>query len=241
MTRAPTTLAETGKIASLFSKVPQNTQVDLQFTNASKSRLRCKLLGYGVNQMVILQVPQQAKVRFKDLFVEGTGMVARTIAESTAGQCLAFRSVVLHLIYKPTLILFISYPKQLQIIDLRHQQRFITEAPCTLTTLADEKSSERAPATLQGLLTDYSEKGCRIKLEGASEEIGNLKDHSLIVSFDNQQAGDSDKPEKSFVCSVINQTIDGHGLTFLGCKLAEGETVPLQGSPHVELSDTAVQ
>lgn len=236
----PTTLADLGKIASLFSKVPQNSQVDIQFANASKSRLRCKLLGYGVNQMVILQIPQQAKVRFKDLFVEGTGMVVRTIAECTAGQCLAFRSVVLHLIYKPTLILFISYPKQLQIIDLRHQQRFITEAPCSLTTLADETSNEQTPTTLQGLLTDYSEKGCRIKLEGSPQEIGNLKQSSIIVTLKSTEANNSGKSGGSFVCSVINQTIDGHGLTFLGCKLEEGEKIPLQGTPVVELSDVAI-
>ncbi|TAA45780.1 flagellar brake protein [Corallincola spongiicola] len=139
--------------------------LDFQFGIGSKPRLKCKLIGYEETKYIVVAIPELARVSYKDQLTLGNGCIVRAIIEGDAGQCIAFRSTINGVINHPQALLFVDYPKQVQMFSLRNQIRITTHVPATLIyTTTDAAGKDESTEAFHGTIIDLSVGGCRLKL-----------------------------------------------------------------------------
>lgn len=116
-----------------------------------EGRLKSTLVGMESGQNMILRIPMIPGIR--DKLYEGNRIVVRYVH---CGTVYGFESVVLGFVMKPTQVMFISYPKVIEIHNLRKYQRVDCFFPVEI-----EVGSQRHC----GAVLDISTGGCRLVAE----------------------------------------------------------------------------
>lgn len=126
-----------------------------------------RFVGCDHGQYVTLSIDEPEKYHY--FFSNLDGLVAKYIRD---GKAFAFRAELLRRTDAPAPLFFISYPEDVESFNLRKEVR----ARCnpTASVVTQEK-------TLQGLLVDISQSGCRIDLLSPTtrEEVLKLVDIEL--------------------------------------------------------------
>lgn len=138
--------------------------VDLEFNSETPFRIKSRLVGFEEGKYIILSLSQVLLRDYSDLIQEGKGCIVRTLIEGEAGQCIAFRSTVDFVPVRPKGLLFIRFPKQIEAISLRKENRITTQLPATFVH-RDENTPDAlfdAKTEVTGLIKDISAGGCRI-------------------------------------------------------------------------------
>jgi hypothetical protein len=116
-----------------------------------------ELLGFKYRDYLICQLPDLKKHGYlRDQLQIGTSVFIRTICESTTGEVVAFKSVVLSKISHPYPMVFYSYPKQIKVQPLRKELRLHTSIDSILT----HKNAAGKVISIEGVITNRSENGC---------------------------------------------------------------------------------
>ena len=118
-----------------------------------KERLTSYLVGMLINSYLIIKTP--SIVGIKDLLTKGSSVVVRYIY---LGEVFGFRSTVLGSTTSPFKIIFLSYPKIIEIINLRQKPRI----SCCIPASLNYKNSE-----LKGIIENINSGGCKFTTQDA--------------------------------------------------------------------------
>ncbi|WP_211236455.1 PilZ domain-containing protein [Marinomonas ushuaiensis] len=154
--------------------------VDLEIlTPTSSKRVKTEFVGLLENQFIILNYPSTARLaKAADYLPDGATVVVRALIEGDGGQIIAFRQLLLTISFRPSRLLFIAYPKQVQLFSLRSQTRVPTLLPAKL------KLSNGLELT--GLIKDISLTGVMFEISNI-DKIDNLKDMKCSVIIGNNK------------------------------------------------------
>jgi len=149
------------------------TPLQIQIGEAKDgSRLICSLVGFEPEGYLLLRIP--AIPGILDELIEGAQVVVRYIY---AGAVYGFKSSILNRITRPALILFISYPRSIEVMNLRRTTRLHCLLPASAKVYKQE---------LEGVILDISAEGCRLYLESfGSQELPAFRiEQAIIVSLE---------------------------------------------------------
>lgn len=116
-----------------------------------EGRLKSTLVGMEPGSNIMARIPMIPGIR--DKLYEGNRVVVRYVH---CGSVYGFESIVLGFVMKPTQIMFISYPKVIEIHNLRKYQRVDCFFPVEI-----EVGRQRC----SGAILDISTGGCRLVAE----------------------------------------------------------------------------
>jgi c-di-GMP-binding flagellar brake protein YcgR len=122
-----------------------------------EGQFRSVLVGMSPEEYVLIQLPMMAGILNK--LYEGNRVTVRYMF---AGSVYGFQSTVLHFVTKPSPLLFVKYPKTIEIIGLRKTKR----VDCFFPGMAKVQEKE-----LQGALVDISTGGCKFSIDTSGEAI----------------------------------------------------------------------
>jgi c-di-GMP-binding flagellar brake protein YcgR len=113
------------------------------------------MVGMSPEEYLLIQLPMMAGILNK--LYEGNRVTVRYMY---SGSVYGFHSTVLYFITKPSPLLFLNYPKTIEILGLRKTKRVDCFFPC----LAKIQEKE-----LQGALVDISTGGCKLSIDTSGE------------------------------------------------------------------------
>jgi len=122
----------------------------------------------------------------------GQQVVVRTIAEKTSGQCVGFMSRVHFKQEIPVPIMYLNFPEQMQVMDLRREKRIQLNVEGKIL-------DDQGKVINIGWVTDYSQGGCRIEISNADSQ-GLEADNEVVLAFVLPLTGE-DIERKARVCS----------------------------------------
>jgi len=164
--------------------------VDLEIlTPTDSKRVKTEFVGLLENKFIILNYPNSRRLpASSDYLRDGVMVVVRALIEGSGGQVIAFRQQIMSVASHPAKLIFINYPKQVQLFALRSQTRIPTLLPAKLK-LSDDR-------ILEGLIKDISLTGVMFDIRGDQQDE-NIKDMQCTVILNS-----SDKSFEGEICSV---------------------------------------
>jgi len=179
--------------ASNLNKLHQLTTsglVDLEIlTPTNSKRIKTEFVGLLENKFVILNYPNSKRLPARsDYLRDGVTVIVRALIEGNGGQVIAFRQQIMSVASHPASLIFINYPKQVQLYDLRSQARIPTLLPAKLK-LNDNR-------VLEGIIKDISLTGVMFDVRGGQQDK-NLKNRQCTVILDT-----NNKDFQGEICSV---------------------------------------
>jgi hypothetical protein len=99
--------------------------VDLEIlTPTGSKRIKTEFVGLLENRFIILNYPSAKRLpAAADYLRDGVMVVIRALIEGSGGQIIAFRQKIMSVASHPARLVFIKYPKQVQLFALRSQTR----------------------------------------------------------------------------------------------------------------------
>ena len=181
--------------------------VDLEIlTPTSSKRVKTELVGLLDKQFIILNYPNAKRLpAASDYLRDGVMVVVRALIEGSGGQVIAFRQQIMSVASHPAKLVFINFPKQVQLFALRSQTRIPTLLPAKLK-LSDDR-------VLEGLIKDISLTGVMFDIRGDQQAEG-IKDMQCTVVLNS-----SDNDFEGEICSVKEHAAGVH----CGIKLLASE------------------
>lgn len=171
--------------------------LDIELQDAARTRFQGPLLGMREGKYLVTDLPSVARHgTLRDRLIDEQELIVRTICERTTGECLGFKSSIYARLKSPDPMLFISYPPEVQIHELRSETRLMVYQRATLM-LAELGQS------IIGLLTDLSASGCRFEVEGA-DRWQVKRDEQVQIEFIHPESGRV-QTRAGLVRSVRNQ------------------------------------
>ncbi|MDN3391339.1 flagellar brake protein [Pseudoalteromonas sp. APC 3691] len=164
--------------------------VDLEIlTPTDSKRVKTEFVGLLENKFIILNYPNSRRLpASSDYLRDGVMVVFRALIEGSGGQVIAFRQQIMSVASHPAKLIFINYPKQVQLFALRSQTRIPTLLPAKLK-LSDDR-------ILEGLIKDISLTGVMFDIRGDQQDE-NIKDMQCTVILNS-----SDKSFEGEICSA---------------------------------------
>ncbi|MBA6409205.1 MAG: flagellar brake protein [Pseudoalteromonas distincta] len=164
--------------------------VDLEIlTPTDSKRVKTEFVGLLENKFIILNYPNSRRLpASSDYLRDGVMVVVRALIEGSGGQVIAFRQQIMSVASHPAKLIFINYPKQVQLFALRSQTRIPTLLPAKLK-LSDDR-------ILEGLIKDISLTGVMFDIRGDQQDE-NIKDMQCTVILNS-----SDKSFEGEICSA---------------------------------------
>lgn len=181
--------------------------VDLEIlTPTDSKRVKTEFVGLLENKFIILNYPNSRRLpASSDYLRDGVMVVVRALIEGSGGQVIAFRQQIMSVASHPAKLIFINYPKQVQLFALRSQTRIPTLLPAKLK-LSDDR-------ILEGLIKDISLTGVMFDIRGDQQDE-NIKDMQCTVILNS-----SDKSFEGEICSAKEHVAGVH----CGIKLLASE------------------
>ncbi|ARD20452.1 MULTISPECIES: flagellar brake protein [Shewanella] len=169
-----------------FTLTPGRT-VDLQIDFPVKFRIKATLVGYEMGKYIILKHPAPQQMNnYKDVFVEGNGVVVRYLLEGQQGECYAFKSIIRNITKIPEKFIFLSYPKQIENRQLRTHQRYTTHLPAMIQAKGENDTAHGSQ--LRGIISDISIKGCGFVFKADNPKVKvSQKDITVTIRNTNNE------------------------------------------------------
>ncbi|RJG42309.1 PilZ domain-containing protein [Motilimonas pumila] len=119
-------------------------------------KMKLPLIGMLANEYLLLEYPEAAKWGDKfEVLKEGYDVVVRVLIEGEEGAVMAFKSTIMPTVSRPSKMLVLAYPQQVQKQPLRAEPRLPTRLPARV---------QCGDNVLQAQLLDLSASGCRVQL-----------------------------------------------------------------------------
>lgn len=188
----------------------QGTKLDIEpgsrliiSTAEQKEKMQSELIGLAPFEFLLIRMPLISGLFEK--FHEGKNLVVRYISN---GTIFAFNAGVISSVRKPTPLLFIDYPKRLEMIELRQEKRTGCHIP--------SKCHCRI-GVVEAVIIDISVGGCKAAVRKNTKSINEVKNEDLVVMKFFLNSDD----EETTVSGVIkNQTNEGDTI-YWGVKFSE--------------------
>ncbi|AWL12065.1 hypothetical protein HMF8227_01591 [Saliniradius amylolyticus] len=133
-------------------------RVELQVNSpVNTHRVRADFVGLDEPRCLIVRVTDPARWHnMRDAFYTDNEVIFRSLIEDEAGEIIAFESTIKLVLTKPSRLIFIDYPDQLESRNLRSDQRYRVHSSVTL--------SDGSKPFGEGSLRDLSRHGCQVTL-----------------------------------------------------------------------------
>jgi c-di-GMP-binding flagellar brake protein YcgR len=210
------------EVIKAFKHLLPGAFIDLQLNADKPVRIKGKLIGYDEGQYLIISTSTQNLSDYKSLLSEGQGVIVRTIAEGAAGKCIAFRTTVLLQPSRPKGTVFLTYPKQIESINLRKEARISTMLPVVIMHRSETSTDIEldGKTELKGKIIDISSGGCRVLVQWPA---GQKRIQEVPVYLKVQTGGDL---QQAFIKAVIkNQTREDPENVSLGLMFIHDEAL----------------
>ena len=135
-------------------------------------RFWCQFVGMIPHGYIILRLPQK-DVLLREALAQEQDVTVRYL---TGSKVCGFASTTSAVIVRPATLVFLRYPKTIQVLNLRRHER----ANCLLPIIAYHDGNES-----HGLIINMSESGCKVMLEDGSHKTtpGIKKMQELFCQF----------------------------------------------------------
>ncbi|WP_372761331.1 flagellar brake domain-containing protein [Pseudoalteromonas sp.] len=198
--------------------------VDLEIlTPTSSKRVKTEFIGLLDNRFIILNFPNAKRLPIaNDYLRDGVMVVVRALIEGSGGQVIAFRQQIMSVASHPARLIFIDFPDEVQLFDLRSQARIPTLLAAKLK-LSDDR-------VLDGIIKDISLTGVMFDVKDISA-AGDIKGMQCSVMLDN---GHNQKDFQGEICSVKEHANGAHcGIRLLA---SEDEMKSFMGDHFIDPS-----
>ena len=138
--------------------------------SGEKDNIKTEVVGYSDGEFVIIRAPLIPGIRQKVL--EKSEIIVRYFNEGTV---YGFKSNLINYLSKPEPLLFITYPSNIEIMELRQNRRVSCNIPAKI--YIEDKDQ-------QGLILDISIQGCRVFIDGLSKSEINKFGHEEPIYLD---------------------------------------------------------
>lgn len=168
-------------------QLESGSTVDLEILTPTVSkRTKTEFIGLLNNKYIILNYPSTKRLaKAGEYLNEGTSVVVRALV---GGQVIAFRQQIIAIASHPTKLVFLNFPRQVQLFLLRSQTRIPTLLPAKLK-LNDDR-------VIEGIIKDISLTGVMFEVR-AEQKAENLKEMQCTVILDTNS-----KDFHGKICSV---------------------------------------
>ncbi|OBT06772.1 hypothetical protein A9267_12770 [Shewanella sp. UCD-FRSSP16_17] len=176
-------VTEPEKINHTLGLLKADSQIDIEFAFFSNERIKGRVVGAQTGKYFLLALPKTVFRTQESMLVEGQTVVVRSIIEGNTGACVAFKVRIQSVSRAPYYLLFIDFPKKLEMINLRKQARLSTHLPASLSV--QQANSEQHSQLLTGTIHDISISGCRFKTDSQPKTLHHLdRLIELAISLD---------------------------------------------------------
>ncbi len=150
--------------------IPAGSIVDVEIiTPIDSKRVKTEFIGLLNEQHIILNYPSARRlINSGELIKEGVMVIVRAVLESGGGQVIAFRQQIKAVASHPYRLIFLDFPKHVQLFSLRSETRIPTLFSACLNT--DEQK-------YQGLIRDISLTGVQFDIK-SDVDLSFLKEQS---------------------------------------------------------------
>jgi len=130
------------------------TSMQLAFETV-RYRLKSEFVGMEHHSFIIVTMPPAKSVpNSSTIYSKGTETIIRFVYQ---GIAYGFSTTISRALYKPSKLLFLNYPTNIEIYQLRNHERVLCLLPVNLELTEDE--------SLFGHVTDISKEGCQFSAE----------------------------------------------------------------------------
>ena len=158
-----------GKIQRLT--VGQRVEIQVSGLNVP-ARFQTDFIGAVKGRWFIVAMPDGKRYgELRDNLHEGVPLIVRFVLENENGEICAFRTDIDFVVNHPTKMLFLDWPDKVESRVIRQGRRFDAFLPATINRLDENNETE---LSMEGIILDVSETGCRIKHQVAMDEDGSL-------------------------------------------------------------------
>lgn len=187
--------------------------LDIQINFPVTVRKKLILVGYELGKYLILKWPKSAhKNEYKDVLVEGNGMIIRYIVEGGSGRCYAFRTAISSIIQYPERLIFVDYPEVLENRELRNKTRQETHLPAFISMGGEGKGTKEN--RIAGVINDVNVKGCGFSFKANNDRI-KVNNRDITVWF--KGLNNEEKQMSAKVCNSRNEKgLVSVGIEFYG-------------------------
>jgi len=130
------------------------TPMQLAFETV-RYRLKSEFVGMIHHSFFIVTMPPAKSIpNSSSIYTKGIETIIRFVYQ---GIAYGFSTTISRALYKPSKLLFLEYPKDIEIYELRNYERVLCLLPVNLELTGDE--------TVSGHVTDISKEGCQFSAE----------------------------------------------------------------------------
>lgn len=172
--------------------------VDVEIlTPTASKRIKTEFVGLLSDRFIILNFPSSKRLLNADEYLkEGVVVIVRAVLESGGGQVIAFRQQVMSVSSHPARLLYLHFPRQVQLFSLRSQTRIPTLIPAKMI-LDNERQ-------LEGLIKDISLTGVMFDAKG-DDDLSELKGTQIKLVLDKASKGMSEFTGQ--ICSIKSKSV----------------------------------
>ncbi|MDN4502165.1 flagellar brake protein [Alteromonadaceae bacterium BrNp21-10] len=157
--------------------------VDVEIQTTLRDRFKSHLIGTKDGHYMVIEQPDSKKYGYiRDQLVDGQPLIVRTICEKTTGECLGFRTTVQGISNHPYKLLFISYPDDVQMRELRREKRKGFRIPAAIYLTQNGNH-------MKGIVTDISAGGCRFEFK-VGETVRGIKQDHIYIELEHPETKD---------------------------------------------------
>jgi c-di-GMP-binding flagellar brake protein YcgR len=189
-------------VETFMHNVSIGQYISVELLSKNGDYFNTALVGVKAGMYLILEMPSLHQFsRQRDLVRMGQPLIIRTICEKTTGECLGFHSHILGVSRIPYQVLFVAYPREMEIRSLRIERRQPTAIPAVMSKL---ESSEPMPGTI----VDLSAGGCCLEL-AVDQSVVRIKARDLYLRYRDPHTNE----EQVKLCRVCSQRKEGNKIS----------------------------
>ena len=167
---------------SIARKFALGQILDIEVQDVGKTRFQGTLLGMKEGRYLVTDLPSLTQHgNLRDRLLDDQELIVRTICEKTTGECLGFKSYIHARLKVPDQLLFITFPPDVRIHELRNEKRLLVSLSATAQIVG-------RPELIRSTLTDLSAGGCRFEFM-ATEKNLMQRDTRVQIEFKHPESG----------------------------------------------------
>lgn len=195
----------------MTDKVQQLTvgqRVEIQISGLNvPARFQTDFVGVIKGRWFIVTMPDAKRYgELREHLHEGVPLIVRFVLENENGEICAFRTDVDFVVNHPTKMLFLDWPSKVESRVIRQGRRFDAFLPARIDRLNEQNNSE---LSLDSVILDVSETGCRLKHQAVTDEEGNTVkpqwENGQRVQLTVQQKGNGEVKLNCIVRQIKNK------------------------------------
>lgn len=156
--------------------------IDLQLGGLSGVRIKPTVIGLDHGRYLLVKFPSKLNpADYKDVLLQGNGVIVRYIVEAEHGECVAFSTTIQNILTVPERLIFLNYPSKIENRQLRNHQREKTHLPAQISQKM--MNNKLTGTCIGGYIVDISARGCQFsfKQEGGPNGVKKCPIHIAIT------------------------------------------------------------